>query len=318
MKKALIIALILLVAGALLVGAGWVLLQKYPVDMNTVKDSVYEYGMDEVPTQIQITTLESRVELRPTTEDQWKVACMDKEDLYHIVELKDGVLTIKQIDVRAWYDRIGIFNGFQDLSVIVYLPVQIYESLVIHSVSGSIKVQEGFVFSNASLQNTSGSISCSSRVTGSLNIKNTSGSITVDGSVGGNLNVKNTSGSIRIWGGINGDLNVTNGSGSIEVKNATPTSATVKNTSGGIDLRDVICQGNCEISNTSGSIELERCDALSFNIVTISGGIRASLLSAKTFDCHSTSGGIHVPKDGNGGIFKAKSTSGGIRVTVVD
>ena len=312
------------------------LLQKNPPKMNTVKDSAYVYHISEVPTQINVITINSRVELRPIEGDEWKVECMDKEKLYHTVELVDGLLTVKQIDTRAWYEHIGILNGLQNMTVTVYLPEQVYENLNIHSTSGSIKVGKEFVFSNVSLQNTSGSTSCASRVTSALDVKATSGSITVSGSVGGNLNAqntsgsitisgsvggdliaKNTSGSITISGGVDGKLDVTNGSGRIEVKNATPTSATIQNTSGSIDLLNVVCQGNCEIVNTSGSIEFEHCDALSFDLRTTSGGIRGSILSAKTFDCRSISGGVHVPNNGNGGNFLARSGSGGIRVEVV-
>ncbi len=318
MKTALIIALICLLVGAILVGVSWVYLQKYPTNMNTVKDSVYEYDINELPKTINITTLSSRVELRPIEGDEWRVECMDKEKLYHTVDMTDGVLTIKQIDTRAWYEHIGILNGFQNLSVIVYLPAQTYESLNIHAMSGSIKVQEGFTFSNATLQNTSGSINCASVVKGSLNAKNTSGSIFVDGRVGGDLNVKNTSGSIHIIGGVGGALEVACSSGSIEVANATPTRATVKNISGGIYLENVICEENCIIENTSGGVELKRCDAMSFDVKNVSGNILASILTAKTFDCHSTSGSVKAPSDGNGGTFKARSTSGSIKVTIVE
>lgn len=319
MKTVLIIALICLIVGALLVGLGWVLLQKYPIQKNVVKDSVYPYGMDKLPKTINITTLDSRVELCPIEGDEWRVECKETENNPHTVELVDGVLTVKQGgEARKWYEYISVFNAFQNPSVIVYLPAQIYESLSIHSTSGSIKVQEGFTFSNASLQNASGSITCSSRVTGAIDVKNTSGSITVNGSVGGNLNARNTSGSIHILGGVNGTLDVANGSGSIEIKNATPTSVTVKNTSGSIDLQNVVCGGSCTIDNTSGSIELDRCDAASFDLHTTSGGIRASILSAKTFDCHSTSGSVRTPENGSGGTFKAKTTSGGIKITIAE
>lgn len=318
MKKVLIIAAILLVVGALLVGAGWVLLEKNPIDQNTVKDANYPYHIENLPTQINITTLDSRVEILPIEGDEWRVECKDTEKLYHTVELVDGILTIKQNGTaRKWYEYITL-RGAQNLSVTVYLPAGTYDSLNVHSTSGSIKVREGFTFSDASLQNTSGSINCASCVSGALTVKNTSGSVTVSGSVGGDLQVKNTSGSITISGGVSGKLDITNGSGSIEVKNATPTSAIIKNTSGGIDLYDVVCQGTCEITNTSGSIEFERCDALSFDLQTTSGGIRGSILSAKTFDCRSTSGGVHHPQNGNGGNFKAKTTSGSIRITIVE
>ena len=335
MKKALIIALICFIVGAVLIGVAWVFLN--PADKNTVKDSVYEYDIDELPTQINIITINSRVELRSIEGDEWKVACMDKEKLYHTVEFVDGVLTVKQIDTRQWYENIGILNNFQNLSVIVYLPAQAYESLSIHSTSGSIKVQEGFTFSNASLQNTSGSIFCISRVAGALNVKNTSGSIKVSGNVGsdliakntsgsifvdgkveGDMTVKNTSGSIHVIGGVGGALEVACGSGRIEIANATPTRATVKNTSGGIYLENVVCKESCTVENTSGGIELQRCDAMTFDVTTVSGGIRASILTAKSFDCRSTSGSVKVPNDGNGGTFKARSTSGSIKITIVE
>ena len=337
MKTALIIALVCLLVGALLIGIGWVLLEKYPIEQSNIKDMSYAYNADEVPQKINIKTIESRVEILPTEEEQWRVECKDTETLYHTVELVDGVLTIQQDGTtRKWYERIGILNAFQDLSVIVYLPAQTYESLNIDSTSGSIKVQKGFMFTNAKLDNTSGSILCASDVTGALNVTNTSGSITVSGdvkgkldiqnssgsitvsgSVDGDLHIKNTSGSITTSGGVNGKLDIHNGSGSITVKNATPISAIVKSTSGGIDLYDVVCQESCEISNTSGSIELERCDAASFDLKTVSGGIRASILSAKVFDCRSTSGSVRIPENGEGGAFKARSTSGGIRVEIV-
>ena len=299
MKTALIIALILLVVGVLLAGAGWVLLQKYPIEQNVVKDAIYPYDISQVPTCIDITTLESRIEILPIEGNEWRVECKETEDRSHTVSLVEGVLTIRQNgDTRKWYEYIGL-NSFQNPSVIIYLPKQAYVALSVHSVSGSIKVQEGFIFSNASLQNTSGSILCNSFVEGDLNVKNTSGSIYITGGVGGKLEVRNVSGSVKI-------------------KNVSPESVTIKNTSGSIDLINVVCAGACNVENGSSSIKLEHCDAASFDLKTVSGGIKASILSGKVFDCHSTSGGVHVPENGGGGTFKARTTSGGIRVTIVE
>ena len=299
MKTVLIIALILLLIGALLIGASLALLQKRPVEENNAKGAVYTYGMDCLPKEIQITTMSSRVEIRPATGDEWRVECQESETLYHTVEIVDGVLTIKQVgDKQKWYEYISVFNGFQGPGVIVYLPAGVYNSLNIQSVSGSIKVEEGFTFESANLASTSSSIYCASHIAGDLNVKNTSGSITVIGGTDGNLTVVGTS-------------------GGIEIKNATPTTVDIKNTSGAIDLVNVVCSGACKIENGSSAIELKECDAASFDLATISGGIRASILSGKTFDCHSTSGGVHVPENGGEGTFKARSTSGGIRVEVV-
>ena len=300
MKTALIVALILLVVGALLAGAGWIILQKYPIQQNVVKDVVYPFSSENLPNSIQITTVDSRIEILPIEGDEWRVVCRETEDRNHTVELVDGVLTVKQNgDVRKWYEYIGVSKAFQKPSIILLLPKQTYESLSVHSVSGSIQLQEGFVFSTANLQNGSGFILCNSSIEGDLNVKNTSGRIHISGAVGGKLEVRNVS-------------------GSIEIKNVTPESVTIKNTSGAIDLINVVCAGACNVENGSSSIELECCDAVSFDLKTVSGGIKANILSGKVFDCHSTSGGVHIPENSEGGTFKARTTSGVIRVTIVE
>lgn len=299
MKMALIIALVCLIAGALIFGIGWGLLQKNPIDKNVFQDKVYSFGTDELPTQINIRTTNSCVEFRTTTESEWRVECMDKERVYHKVELIDGVLTIQEIDDRQWYERIGLFANLRPQRMIVYLPEGAYGLLDVCVTSGDISVPLGFAFSNVTLKSTSGDISFAADATGAVNIKVTSGDIAVSGSIGGALEIFGTS-------------------GDIEIKNVTPTSITIQNTSGDIDMVDVVCSEACMIEKGSGSVNLKCCDALSFNIATTSGDIHASLLSAKTFDCHATSGDVHTPKDGNGGTFRAKSTSGDIRVTIVE
>ena len=299
MKIALMIALICLILGVLVMGIGWVILQKNPIDKNVFEDRVHSYSIDALPSQINIESINNRVEFRITEEDEWRVECRDQEKVYHTVELVDGVLTIKEIDERRWYEWIGIFTQLRPTTIIVYLPAGSYDTLDIRSTSSDIVVPEGFTFSDVTLHNTSGDISFASAATGAMS-------------------VKNTSGDIRITGGVNGNLNVTNGSGCIEIKDATPLAAKIQNTSGIICLQNVVCQEACEIKNTSSRIELERCDAASFDIQNTSGDIRGSILSGKMFDCHATSGSVRVPDNAAGGTFKAKTTSGSIKITIVE
>ena len=298
MKTVLIIALICLLVGVLVVVLGFMLMmQTSPAEADLHS---YTYSVDELPNQIKIDEILGDVEICVVEGEEWRVECKDMEKLKHTVELVDGVLTVKQTDTRKWYDQLTLLSFSKlDWGVTVYLPAQAYDALDVHSTSGTIKVAQGYTFFNANLKNTSGSILCNSFVEGDLNVKNTSGSIYITGGVGGKLEARTVSGSIT-------------------VKGATPTRVTIKSTSGSIHLVDVVCQGDCEIDNTSSSIELERCDAASFDLRTVSGGIRASILSGKVFDCHSTSGGVHVPANSEGGTFKARTTSGGIRVTIVE
>ena len=318
MKTALIIALVCLIVGVLIFGIGWGLLQKNPINKNVFKDKVYSFGTNELPNRISISTIDSCVEFRTTTESEWRVECMDKEKIYHKVELIDGVLTIKEIDGRQWYERIGLFANLRPKSVIVYLPEGTYGLLDIGVVSGDISVPEGFVFSDVTLKSTSGDMSFAATATGAMNIKVISGDIAVSGSVGGALTVSGTSGDLALSGNIGGALEISGTSGDIEIKNASPTSITIQNTSGDIGLIDVVCSEMCAIEKISGSIELKRCDAMSFDLKTTSGDIRGSILSTKTFDCKTTSGDVRIPADGNGGNFRAKTTSGDIKITIAE
>ena len=316
MKTVLIVGVILLVVGVIILGAGWVLLQKFPIQKDAVKDVVHPYSKDELPSQINISTTNSCVEFRTTTESEWRVECVDKEKIYHKVELINGVLTIKEIDDRQWYERIGLFANLRPQSLIVYLPEGTYGLLNIRVVSGDISLPEGFVFSDVTLKSKSGDIAFASVATGAMNTKVVSGDIVISGSIGGALEVSGTSSDITVSGSIGGAIEISGTSGDIEIKNTTPTHLTIQNISGDIDLIDVVCSEACTIEKNSGSIELKRCDAASFNIVTTSGDIHGSILRAKTFDCKTTSGDIRIPADGNGGMFQAKTTSGDIKITI--
>ena len=298
MKKALIIALVCLAVGVVIFGIGWGLLQNNPIDKNVFKDKVYSFGTDELPSQIHIDTTNSSVEFRTTKESEWRVECMDKEKVYHRVELTDGVLTIQEIDERLWYERIGLFANLRPQRMIVYLPEGAYGLLDICVVSGDISLPEGFAFSGVTLKSTSGDISFAAVATGDVNIKVTSGDIAVSGQIDGALEISGTS-------------------GDIEINNVTPTSINIQSTSGDVDMADVVCRETCTVKMVSGEVELKRCDALSFNITTTSGDIHGSIVTAKTFDCKTTSGDIHIPDDGNGGTFRAKTQSGDIEITVV-
>lgn len=298
MKKALIIALICLAAGVLIFGIGWGLLQNDPIDKNVFKDHVYSFGNDELPNQIHIDTTNSSVEFRTTTESEWRVECMDKEKVYHKVELTDGVLKIQEIDERLWYERIGLFANLRPQRMIVYLPEGAYGLLDVRVVSGDVFLPEGFAFFDVTLKSTSGDISFAAVATGDVNIKVTSGDIAVSGQIDGALEISGTS-------------------GDIEINNVTPTSINIQSTSGDVDMADVVCRETCTVKMVSGEVELKRCDALSFNITTTSGDIHGSIVTAKTFDCKTTSGDIRVPNDGNGGNFRAKTQSGDIEITVV-
>ena len=313
MKTALIIALICLIVGALIVGVGFVIAKKSPPKVVTES---YSYSIDELPSKINIDVISSDVKICVTEGEEWRVEYKNTEKIFHTVKLADGVLTIEQEDTRKWYEHLWDFFT-PELSVTLYMPAQAYDSLSVLSTSGDINVAPEYTFSNVDLKVTSGDITMAALTTGALSVKTTSGDIAVSGNVGGGLKIECTSGDIGITGGVNGKLEVFNTSGDIAIRNATPTSVTVSNTSGDMYLQNVVSRENFEIKNTSGDIELDHCDAASFELETLSGDIRASILSGKVFDCHTTSGSVNVPANGEGGTFKARGTSGDIRVTIV-
>ena len=103
---------------------------------------------------------------------------------------------IEQKDTREWYDMIGFLCPETDITV--YLPENVYESLILSSKSGTITVPDGFTFGSAGVSALSGDVRFEADTKGLLEAETSSGSLTVRGTEADKMNLGTVSGDLHV------------------------------------------------------------------------------------------------------------------------
>lgn len=313
---------LLIVAGALiLVGTAVALGAVFSMnldfrEMNTMTFTEKTYNIDEAFDSIYVDGVECDVLLIPSTDSECRVVCNESDKITHTVEVENGTLTVKRYDRRKWYQRMGIYWGKMEIKV--YLPEGDYSSLDITTLSGNVEVPEGYSFDEAEIYNTSGNVSISATVKGTLSVKTVSGEQKIRNAAPEKLNLRSTSGDIEVSSANSVlDIKLETVSGSIEIEDAVCRSITAASTSGEITLERVTAEADIDIKTTSGEVELNRSDAASLKIVTVSGDVSGTLLTEKAFITDTVSGDVNVPRTASQNICEIKTTSGSIDFEVI-
>lgn len=355
-KIAIIVAVSMIAVGFVSIVGSLAFVRFDATKLNTMEWETKTYAVEDSFTNISVQGGDATVSLVPATDGNCKVVCTENEVIYDKVAVVDNTLMIERVDESKWYNNIGLHFG--EIEITVYLPESEYEALFIDNSSGRIDVQGDFTFAEAEVMNSSGKIEFTADVNGALKIENTSGGIyvgdnsveslsvkgtsgsievmnvvamgdvEVNGSSGGidvskvecaNLSVANSSGSLRLSEIVaNGDVNVEGTSGGVHIDDVECANLTGSNSSGKINCTDVIATGDINLKNSSGGIALEACDAANLKLSATSGSIRGTLLTEKIFQADATSGSVDVPKTTSGGVCEVTTTSGSIKMSIVE
>ena len=255
------------------------------------------FEVTEAFSDIHVEDTECSVRILRAADDKCKVICPEKQDgsIYHTVTVSDGVLRIQRHDAGKWYQYIGISFDIPDVEV--YLPEEAYGKLAVHSVAGSIQVDDGFIFESASLESTSGGIRMLSEVKEELTAETASGRITIENASPERFSAKSISGRIALCCIRSGEI-------------------TARTTAGKIELTDTVAEKNLHAKSVSGGVALDGCDGGSIRIETTSSSVKGTLLSDKIFVTESTSGSVRVPRSAAGGECGITTTSGSIDIEI--
>ncbi len=248
-------------------------------------------------TRIEITAAAASIYVKKSQTGESYALAHENTEVYFSVEAADGVLKIREVDTRAWYDKIGIFWGTRSLTL--YLNGESYEALTVKLQSGGFSLDHtGFSFGDVALSAQSGGLHFVSHARNSLSMKTLSGGISVGVASPAVMRL-----SVQ--------------SGGVSLANATPSALTVTTQSGGIRLRDVRVSGDCELSCQSGGVSLSECDAEVLTVKTQSGSVSGTLLRDMVFDVRTGSGAIDVPPSKEGGGRATVTTqSGSVRLRI--
>ncbi|MBQ8000231.1 MAG: DUF4097 family beta strand repeat protein [Ruminococcus sp.] len=316
-KVLLIISLCMLLSGVFIcVGAGFMA----GFDFNGLSPVTYRESVttsDEAFANVDVYSLSADVEMFVSSTDEWKVESTEADKIYHQITVEDDTLKIRRVDNREWYECISININFKTESIRLYLPEKSYESIVLKSTSGKVVVNEGLNCEKLKAESTSGAVRVYGAEAEEIVANSTSGQAVVDGVSAQRLSVSSTSGRVNVSNLAQVDtVDIKATSGRIEAMDISCREFTAENVSGGVTCSGVVADDTITAETTSGGIRILQSDAESLSLKSTSGSIRGTLLSDKIFIAESSSGSVKVPDSTQGGVCKAKTSSGSIDITV--
>ena len=320
MKTKLIIALVI-AAGLIFIGiavaACGFAMSGFDIKNLTTDPEVTNYmTIDQDFNSIIIDATTADLKILPSTDGKCKIELVERENLYFMPSVENGILTINEIDDRKWYEYIGI--GWSNMSITLYLPKEQYDSLTVELTTGRAQIDSGLEFGKVDIKATTGSVKCEAKVTESLAIKCTTGLIYASGADVDTIKLKASTGSIELCNSSCKTLEVEATTGSIKLSEVSGTGDfDIEATTGKINLSDVVTEGDLTIEADTGDVIFKRCDAANLSITTDTGDIEGSLLSSKVFFYETDTGDVELPRTDEGGKCNIETDTGDITVTIV-
>ena len=309
MKKsviALIVAAVLIVTGGILLFLGL-----RSIDFDRAEKPVNKvYTADGSFQNIQIDTGICDVRFFQTDGDL-TVHCPKTEKLEYVVLVEDDVLRISAMDIRKWYDFIGI--NFAETEITVYLPETQYESLHIQTATGDIQIPQDFTFDTAELSTSTGDMDFAAAVTENLVTKTSTGKTSISGTSPAYLECRSSTGRIELDAIQSvGTVNLRASTGRIFVKDVSCENLTTQSSTGNTQLENVLVNERMQLTTTTGQVEIKDCDAGTAIIETDTGDVEGNFLTPKWFVTDTDTGDIRVPSSREGGECRITTDTGDI------
>ena len=291
--------------------AGWDFLKLSNVIYD---DNVYE--ISEEFANISINTDTADIVFVQSKDGKCKVVCHEKKNMKHSVEAMDGNLSINLVDTRKWYEYI---SWFEFSKITVYLPKEEYASLLIDENTGDVEISNSFKFESICVSVSTGDIKCFASAEDLIKISTSTGDISVENISTASLDLSVSTGDIKIT-----NVNCTDGisacisSGDTSASNVKCSSFVSTGTTGDISLNSVIATGGFNIERSTGDVKFDKSDASEVFVKTSTGDVNGSFLSNKIFVTSTSTGNIDVPKSTSGGVCEINTSTGDIKISIVN
>ena len=315
MKKGLLVALVLVVAGAALFV---IVMMKNKWDFtklrtNAFETNVYEISQDFTGISMDSTTADISFEL--SGDGKCKVECYEDTKEKHSVAVENGTLVIQVNRDKAWYDYIGI--NFDTPKIKVSLPKEEYRSLFLCEDTGDIEIPGNFQFQSVEIALHTGDVAFSADVSGDGIIKTTTGDIFVENVSARNLELTASTGHIQASNvTCSGDVTTKVSTGKVALMHMTCENLTSSGSTGDLLMNDVVARQIVSVKRSTGDVKFDRCDGQKIYIQTDTGDVEGSLLTEKIFAASSDTGDVEVPKTTTGGYCEVTTDTGDIEITI--
>lgn len=254
---------------------------------------VKNYNIKEINNEIKIDANIANINIKLTTDNKNIITYDENKKIYFEIKEIEGVLSIKQIDKRSFFEKL--FN-YKKISINLFLSNTKYNFLNIDGKTVNIKIDEGFIFENVKIKNSTGNIKFTSDVNSNLEIENKTGNIIIN-----NTNVK-------------GKIDIYSKTGDVKLKDITGNELDIEISTGKTKLQNTLFLNDINITGKTGDVILDKIDALNIYITISTGNVEGTILTDKIYNVHSSTGYINVPDTTTGGICKIKTSTGNISI----
>ena len=283
--------------------------------LSTLKYETNDYNINEEYKKISIITDTADIVFLPSENEVTTVICREYENVNHLVKVKDNTLVIEIVDMRKWYEHIGI--NFVSQKITVYLPTDKYTSLYIKESTGDIEIPKDFKFENVDILLSTGDVKLFASASETVKVKTSTGNITAENISAGNLNFSTSTGKIEALNvECQGDTNINVSTGKTVLGNVKCKNLTTKGSTGNIVLENVIAEERFSIERSTGDVSFDGSDASEIYVKTDTGDVVGSLLTEKVFITETDTGYVNVPKSVTGGRCEITSDTGDIKITI--
>ncbi len=311
----LIIATSLILIGCIiLVGTMSVLKWDFK-KLSTVKFETNSYDITEEYSDISINTNTADIVFVPSKIQETKVVCYEQKNVKHSVTVQNNSLVIKVVDLRKWYEHIGI--SFDNSKITVYIPQGEYGALSVKGSTGDIEIPKNFSFKSIDISQNTGDVSCLASALEKIKIKTSTGDINVKNISCNMLDLSTSTGGVSAHSvNCTGDIKINLSTGKSDISDVKCQNITSSASTGDTTLKNVIAKEKLTLARSTGHVKFEKCDAAEILIETDTGNVSGSLLSDKVFITQSDTGSINVPKTVAGGKCEITTDTGNIKVKI--
>ena len=313
----LIVAAALVVVGGIIFGSVMTMLKWDFTKLSTVKYETSNYEIHEDYQHITIVTDTADITFVPTEGTVTSVECHEQKNLKHSVTVKDGTLIIEIVDTRKWYEHIGI--GFGSSKMTVTIPQGEYGALSIKSRTGDLEIPGEFKFESMDITASTGDVTNHASAADSMKITTSTGDICVENLSASSLALSVSTGNVNVTDvTCEGDVSIHVSTGDSKLTDVSCASITSSGDTGEMYMTNVIAAERFTIERDTGDVKFDGCDATEIRVKTSTGNVTGTLLSEKIFITNTSTGAIKVPACVTGGKCSITTSTGDIRMNIVE
>lgn len=278
---------------------------------------INEYEINEDFVDINIITNTANIEFLPSENSNVLVVCNEQKNANHLVKIRDNILSIEVVDTRKWYEHIGI--NFNTPKITIYLPKSEYGELLINNSTGIINIPKNFKFRNMDISTSVGDIKNYSSVYENIKMNTNIGNILVEEATADMIELSTSTGEVEVINvNCQSDVKINVSTGKTNIIDTKFKNIISSGSTGNIYLKNVIASEKISIKRSTGDVHFEDCDANDIYVKTSTGNVKGNLLSDKVFLVRTHAGSIDVPKTVADGKCEINTSTGDIKITIIN